>query len=345
MKKIDLDKVAKALGVSKTLVSLVLNDKGAKYGISEKTQKEVIKKAKELNYKPNLIARGLRTGRSNIIGLVVADISNPFYARISRSIEKMASKNGYNLIICSSEENEEKEEQLIDILVRGQNADGVIVSSTQKNSAYFSKLQKENTPFVLIDRYIPRLNANYVTVDNFNGAFAITEHLIRLGYKKIGMLTISPHFISTISDRVKGYKAALKKNNVPFNKKIVREIPFATAYESVDKEIRELTGKGGVDALFVVNNNLAVYCLEVLNKIGLRIPQDVALTCFDDLEMFKFCDPSITAVAQPVEDIGHNAFELLLNQMKAKEKASVKQIVLPTELIIRRSCGKYLRGS
>lgn len=343
MKRIDLDKVAKALGVSKTLVSLVLNNKGNKYGISAKTQKEVFKKAKELNYKPNLIARGLRTGKSNIIGLIVADISNPFYAKISRSVEEMASRNGYNLIICSSEEKEEKEEQLIDILVKGQNADGVIVSSTQKSSSFFAKLQKENKPFVLIDRYIPRLNANYVTVDNYKGAFELTEHLINTGYKRIGMLTISPHFISSISDRVKGYKAALKKHGIPFNKKIVREIPFNN-YNSVEKEVSDLiTGGNGIDALFAVNNNLAVYSLEVINKLGLHIPQDVALTCFDDLDMFRFCDPPITAVSQPVEEIGHKAFELLLDQMKQKDKAVPgKQVVLPTQLMIRKSCGHYL---
>jgi LacI family transcriptional regulator len=342
MKKVDLDAVAKAVGVSKTLISLVLNNKGDQYGISAKTQKAVIKKAQELNYKPNLIARGLRTGKSNIIGLVVADISNPFYAKISRSIEELASKSGYNLIICSSEENEKKEEQLIEILIKGQNADGVIISSTQKTSAFFNRLQKEDTPFVLIDRYIPKLNSNYVTVDNFKGAFDVTEQLIDKGYKKIGMLTISPHFISSINDRVKGYKAALKKNHLTFNPKIVREIPFNDLYASIEKEINDLVSvPNTIDALFVVNNNLAVYCLEVIHKIGLNIPEDIALVCFDDLEMFKFCNPPITAVAQPVEEIGHKAFDILLEQMKNKGKVTknnYQQIVLPTELIIRKSC-------
>ncbi len=340
MKKIDLEKVAKDLGVSKTLVSLVLNNKGDKYGISAKTQKEVFEKAKELNYKPNLIARGLRTGKSNIIGLIVADISNPFYAKISRSIEYSASRKGYNLIICSSEENDKKEQELIEILIKGQNADGVIVSSTQNTAKLFNELQAENKPFVLIDRYIPKLKCNYVTVDNYKGAFELTEHLISSGYKNIAMLTISPHFISSVHDRVNGYKDALKKHGIGFNKKNLREIPFNNIPALVEQELKDLvSGKTPIDALFVVNNNLAVYCFETINKLGLKIPKDIALTCFDDLDMFKFSDPPITAVAQPVEEIGEKAFELLLSLMNSKNSPPEnKEIVLATELKIRKSC-------
>ncbi len=340
--KIDLEKIAKELGVSKTLVSLVLNNKAAKYGISEKTQKSVLKKAKELNYKPNLIARSLRTGKSNIIGLVVADISNPFYSKIARSIENSASQVGYHLIICSSEEKASKERELIDLLIKGQTAEGLIISSTQNEAQFFHELQKSGKPFVLIDRLIPKVNCDTVTVDNYKGAFELTEHLIKCGHKRIAMLTISPNFISSIADRVKGYKEALKKHKIKFDASLLREIPFNNVAGKVDKELKDLTsGKKPIEALFVANNNLAVSCLDTLNHLGLKVPDDVALACFDDLEMFKFSSPEITAVAQPLQEIGDKAFQLLYTQMKAgKPDKKSEAIILPTKLQIRKSTKK-----
>ncbi len=343
MKKIDLDKLAKTLGVSKTLVSLVLNGKGDRYGISKKTQNEVLKKAQEMNYKPNLIARGLRTGKSNIIGLIVSDISNPFYAKISRSIEDSASKNGYNLIICSSEEDENKEKELIELLVRGQNADGIIVSSTQQKAVFFNELQAAGKSIVLIDRTIPLYEGNYVTVNNYGGAFELTEHLIKNGHRKIAMLTISPQFISSITQRVEGYKDALKKHGIVFNKNYLKEIPFNDISGSVNRDLKALLkGKQAVDALFVANNNLAVSCFETINNMRLKIPADIALTSFDDLDMFKFSDPPITAVAQPVQEIGEKAFGIVLNLMQnksGKKQGKSKEIKLAVELKIRKSCG------
>ncbi len=346
MKRLSLEEFAKKLGVSKTLVSLVLNGKGDKHGIKKATQKLVLEKAAELNYRPNLIARGLRTGRSNVLGLIVADISNTFYATISRSIEAEARKLGYQMMVCSTEEIGKNEEQLIEMLIGEQNASGVIIATTQQDPEKFKVLQERGTPLVLIDRVIPKLNVDSVTVDNYKGAFEATEHLLNIGYKRIGLFSISPDFLSSISDRKKGYRDALKKHDIRFNPSLVHEIPFDNIRESVFKELKELVRPPhGIDALFTLNNNIAAYALEFLNEAGLRIPRDVAVISFDDVDYFRFVTPPVTAVAQPIQEIGKKAVMLLNEQISGERKRKVpRNIVLPVEMIVRKSCGAFLKN-
>ena len=193
MKKTSLADIAKALDVSKTLVSMVLNGQGDLHGINVNTQKRVMDKAKELNYKPNRMARGLRTGKSNSIGLIVADIANPFYAKIARSIEDYAYDKGFHLMFASSDENPKREEELIDMLTDRQ-VDGLIIASTlnESNKQPLVNLKNSNIPFVLIDRYIEGIEVDMVVGDNEKGAFDLTNHLLDKGKKKIALLTVSP---------------------------------------------------------------------------------------------------------------------------------------------------------
>ena len=345
MKKTSLADIAKALNVSKALVSIVLNGKGNDHGINEDTQKRVHAKAKELNYKPNAIARGLRTGRSNTLGLIVADISNVFYAKICRAIEEKAHEKGYHLMISSSEEKPDREEELIRVL-RERQVDGLIITTTQMDQKEILQLKKEKFPFVLIDRQLPEVDTNYVVVDNYGGAFEVVEHLINLGFKRIGHLTISPAHLSTLKDRTRGYKDALVKHGLKVEDSLIREVPFDDVREGVRREMKELVSPpNSVDAVFVANNNLAINALICLKEMELRIPQDVAMVVFDDIEMFRFVHPPITAVAQPIEEIGYQALEMLLQKINEKGKSDENShVVLNPELIIRRSCGSYLRS-
>jgi len=340
LKKTSLNDIAKSLNVSKALVSFVLNDQGDEKGISSETQKKVLKKAKELNYKPNHIARGLRLGKSQTIGLIVADISNKFYAKIAKQIEVVASENNYNLFFCNSDENQEKEVELIDML-KERRVDGIIISTTQKNTAVFTQLKKEKYPFVLIDRNLPKLSANFVGVDNYTGAFQATEHLIRNGYQKIGLLKISPSYLSTIREREQGYRDALKKNGMRVNNKLIKTINFSDIRLTVRAALRELIQPPfSIDALFSVNNNITVACMEYLNEMNLRIPQDMAIVSFDDIDLFRFSYPTITAVAQPVDEIGEVAVNILLDEINGISQEK-KQVALPVKLIERRSCGIF----
>ncbi len=340
MKKTSLSDIAKSLKVSKTLVSFVLNGQGREKGISYDTINRVEEKVKELNYKPNHVARGLRTGKSHTIGFIVTNISNKFYAKIARNIEEVASRHNYNLIICSSDENPEKEIELINMLKERQ-VDGIIISTAQKNVGFFSRLKKEKYPFVLIDRKLPRLSTNFVGVDNYTGAYEATEQLIKNGYQKIGMLNISPSYLSTIKDREHGYRSALNDNGIRVNNKLIRSINCFDIQEMVKSALRELIQPPfKIDAIFSVNNNITIACMEYLNEKNVRIPQDLAIVSFDDIDLFRLSYPTITAVAQPIEEIGKMAVNILMDEIDGIAQNN-KQVVLPVKLIERRSCGIF----
>lgn len=346
MKKITLDDIAKSLGVSKTLVSLILNNKAKEHGISADTVERVLKKVKELNYMPNQAARGLRTGKSNLIGLIVADISNPFYAKISRAIEDLAWKNDYHLMVCSSDEDPEKEAQLVRILKEKMQVEGLIISPTTDNIDTFRELKKQEFPFVLIDRYYNKFDSNYVVVDNMKSSYEAVKKLISNGAKRVGMLNLSPSHISTLTERAEGYKAALKDAGRKFEKELLREIPYNDIRNSVRKALHEmLKSDQPIDALFVANNHLAVACLEAMEELGLRIPYDLMLISYDDVDVFKFSYPPVSAVAQPIEEIGTKAVEILFHNINNKaSRSSTRHVTLPANLVIRRSCGSFLHG-
>jgi LacI family transcriptional regulator len=337
-KKISLSDIAASLGVSKTLVSMVLNNRADEKGISKDTQKRVWEKVKEMNYKPNMMARGLRLGRSNTIGLIVSDIANPFYARIARYVENYLEPKGYSMMICSTDEDIEKEARLIRML-KDRQIDGLIISSSQKNSKEFKSMMEEKYPFVLIDRTMADLKTNSVAVDNFRGAYDAISHLMKQGYKNIAAFAVSPVHVSTINDRIEGYLRCIKDNGLTYGKKLLVEIPFTDVKNSVKYQLSNiLYGKEKVEAIFAVNNNIAITCLEMLNEMKVRIPEDIGFVCFDDLEVFKFSRPSITAVSQPIDEICKNAVEILLEEIINKDKVTEKrQIKLTTTLVIRRS--------
>lgn len=338
MKRVSLADVADALGVSKTLVSLVLNGRGDEKGISKDTQKRVHEKVKELNYKPNQFARGLRIGKSNTIGLIVADISNSFYAKICRSVEDAAASKGYNVIICSSDENHEREKALIQML-RERQVDGLIVASTLSNTEEFKEFKKDGFPFVLIDRHFSDINSNYVVVDNREGAKNAMNHLIGAGYQNIACFSISPAYISSIVDRIDGCKDALEEHGMKGDDLILKEIPFDGIQAGVERSITEiLNGNPKADAIFALNNTIAIACLRELKKKGIRIPEHLALMSFDDRESFELCSPTISAVAQPIHEIGEEATTMLLANIEKKGTPWQNQhVTLTTELIVRDS--------
>jgi LacI family transcriptional regulator len=343
MKKTSLKDIAEQLGVSKTLVSLVLNNRGNEKGISAATQKKVKDLAKKLNYNPNQMARSLRLGSSKTIGLIVADISNTFYSTIAKNIEEEAAKQGYNVMFMSSLEDPEKEAKMIRLLLdRG--VDGLIISTSFKGRDEIHQLRDGNVPFVLIDRYIPGVKTNNVLVDNYHGAFDMTEHLLNLDLKRIALLTISPSHLSTMKQRVSGYKDALRKHGVPVNNNLIREIPHDSIYKSMEITLKELIIKKNVQSIFFLNNNLTKAGLELINKFNLRIPQDISIASFDDIDMFRFSYPTITSVIQPKEEIGRYAFNVLLNRINNKGNSIEKQqMILPVKLVIRNSCGSFLK--
>ena len=295
-----------------------------------------------MHYKPNLVARGLRLGASKTIGLIIPNIGNLFYARIARVIEDEAGKYGYRVMSASSDENPEKEVGMIKVLLERQ-IDGLILASSLKDSAEIMNLRKEKVPFVLIDRYFPQIKSNYVIVDNYHASYNVVTHLINQGFKKIGLLKITPSYLTPIKSRLAGYKDALHDHGIRFDKRLVKEIPFGGIRNAMEQALPELLFKPvSADALFFLNNDLTVTGLGIINKLGLRIPQDVAIISFDDLELFQLLYPPVTAVAQPWQEMAKEAVRVLMQEIKSSgTKKEKSQVILPARLEVRKSCSKF----
>lgn len=339
VKKTLLEDIANQLNVSKTLVSMVINGKGDAYGISKKTQKLVLDKALEMEYTPNVFARALRTGKSHLIGLLVADISNPFYSNIAKFVEKELAEKGYNLMICSTDENSEKEESLISLFAEQQFMDGLIIATTAISGQYFEKEKLQNFPIVFIDRYLPDIKSNYVVANNYQGSYELTDLLIHKGCKNILALNISPSYISSLSDRIRGFKDCLEKHGLPCNKDNIIEISFNDIQNEVRKTlVKVLNENKKIDAIYTLNNNLATACLNVFNELGFDAEKEgLRFASFDDISLFDFVKPNIISVSQPIEQIGVEAATLVLKIIddKNSEPKEYKNIVLPTSIISR----------
>lgn len=338
MKKIFLKDIAKALNVSKTTVSLVLNNKGGENKISKETQQKITAYAKEHHYVPNQLARGLSRGKSETIGLIIPNISDTFYAEIASCLEKKAENFGYTVIFSSSNEDPEKEAELIRSMLNRQ-VEGLIIASTQQNQKEIAALKKGNYPFVLIDRHYPEIETDYVVVDNFNGAKAATEHLLNSGRRKIGFVTLEPG-LEAIKQRLMGYQDALRAFRIEPLKELVKELGTGSYKLEMNHAIRELWSfPNTVDSIVFSTHYLAALGLRELRKFNIKVPQEVAIVSFDEMNDFDLVDPPITSIIQPVADIGNLALEILMNKIDGKGPKISKKKVLDVRLEIRKSCG------
>ena len=338
VKKTLLEDIAKELNVSKTLVSMVINGKGDTYGISKKTQDKVLAKAGEMEYTPNVFARALRTGKSHLIALLVADISNPFYSNIAKHIEKELASKGYNLMICSTDENVEREEKLISLFAEQHMVDGLVIATTNTSGDYFKKERLRNFPIVFIDRYLPDIESNYVVANNYQGSLELTELLIKKGCKNILALNITPSHISSLTERVKGYKDALKKNDIPYKNENLLEVSFNNIQNDVREKLTNRLKQGEkLDAIYTLNNHIATACLNVFNEIGFDAKKEgVCLASFDNISLFDFVSTNIISVSQPLEQIGIEAANLALNLIDNKSNDNgFKKVILPISIILR----------
>ena len=335
MKKTSLSDIADAVGVSKSLVSLVLNNRGDEHGINKDTQQKVREAAEKLNYSPNAMARGLRTGKTHTIGLITADIANPFFARMARSIEDFAITKDYHLLVSSSDERADSEIQLIEMMQNRQ-VDGLIISSTlvDKDANILHNLKKSNFPFVLIDRYLPDANFPYVVSDNMEGMKKLTQHLIDQHRKKIALFTLSPSYISSINDRILGYKEALQQNSLSLDEELIIEVPFDDIHRVSD--YFDLLETKEVDAVITLNNSLAYACLKECKKRHIEIPKKWAFASFDNVDWFELSSPNITGVYQPINEMGQKAVEILLDKISGKTVKN-SQLKLEVKLVVRES--------
>lgn len=335
MKKISIKDIARQAGVSTTTVSFVLNGKSKENRISEPVSEKIQQLAIKLNYKPNHVARGLRTGQTKTIGLMVEDISNFFFANMAKAVEDEADKSGYKVLYCSTENSDQKAIGLLDML-RYRQVDGYIITPTKSMEKEIELLKKDNKPIVLIDRYFPAVPTNYVMIDNFRAAYEAIDHFIKMGYCHIGIVTTDSGQLQ-MQERMEGYMAALKDHKIPFNKRLVKKVSFDVPREKSVEEIREmLAGIKRPAAVFFTTNYLGIYGLESIKQLGLNIPEDIAVISFDDHDLFRLHTPGITAVSQPISEMGKQAVNILIRALNGEEQ--LQQLVLPAMLVKRESC-------
>jgi LacI family transcriptional regulator len=338
-KKVSLKDIAQKVGVSIALVSYVLNNK--KQGrISEEVSKKIRETALKLNYRPNQIAKSLKTSKTNTIGLVVADIANPFSSTLARIIEDEAEKNDYTVIVGSSDEKEERSKRIINVMLDRQ-VDGIIFAPAENDQPLIQYLQKSKVPFVLIDRYFPDLKVNYVAVNNSEASFTGVDHLYNAGCRRIGFVGFRTTLFH-LQDRKKGYLAALKKHGIAVNRSLIREVPIDTTAEEVKEAIKALLSLSEpADAIFFASNKVSTLGLKYINKLGLKVPGDLKILSFDQSDATDLFYATLTHIRQPLEEMGQIAVQTLLEIMSKPKK--ITQIHLPAKLVVGESTGVTIK--
>ena len=326
--------IAHDLGLSIVTVSKVLRDHP---DISAETREKVLKRMKEVNYRPNLAARALVTGRTFSVGLVVPDLVHPFFGEMAKGMSRVLRKKGYNLIISSSEEDPRLEQQEVDQLL-ARRVDALIIASAQTSGEMFQRIEDQGTPYVLVDRKFAGLSANFVGVDDFAAGKIATEHLIGIRRRRIAH--IAGPAVSTATGRLDGYRRALAAHQIALNPDylIVRqygdEASDQTGYEAM-RALLALSPRP--DGVFCYNDPTAMGAMEAVLERGLRIPQDIAIVGCGNVRYAGFLRVPLTSVDQQSEQIGDRSAKLVLAQIEAKGSARPKTILLDPNLIVRQS--------
>ena len=329
MARVSIKDVANRLGVSAATVSLVLNGKDKDGRISEVLAEKIRIEAKSMNYEPNSFARGLRSGRSETIGLIVADISNPFFAHLAFHIQENAEKYGYTVFITNSNESTEKMEKMISIL-KSRQVDGFIIVPTEHGEKLIDNLIRDKFPVVLLDRYYTEINTSYVTVNNFQASMEATNLLLNLNCKRIALVVYNiclPH----MQDRKKGYIEAMTKKEL-YDPKLIKEVNYQTLNDDIQKAMTELvTDSEKVDGIFFASNTISIIGLKILLALRIDISKDVKVISFDRNDVFELSNFSIPFIQQPISEMGKRAVDLLFKQITQHDFSLVHE-VLQTKL-------------
>lgn len=332
---ITIDDVAKLAGVSRATAGRVVGNYGS---VSEKSRERVWDAVRQLDYQPNLIARGLRSQTTKTIAVIVGSIRNTYSTALVYAVEKEAQKKGYNVLICTTHEDIEKElKHLKDLNSR--KVDGVILMSAYRADANMDKKYKEfyisKLPIVFVDRNIPGINRDVIQSENFDASYKATKYLMDMGHRKIGIIATSN--FSTVQERIKGYKAAFANAGIEYDESL-----FASVDELSDKMSRKvchefLEEHPDITALYILNNSLCSGVLLDLKERQMKIPQDISLLVWDDEEYNELLD--ITTIEQPITEIGKQATRRLFELIgEPEETTDFECKKLDPELIIRKSC-------
>lgn len=331
-KRVSLKDIAQKVGVSTSLVSYVLNNQ-LENRINKETAEKIRRVASEMRYQPNQIAKSLKSNKTQTIGLIVSDIANPFSSGIARIIEDEAKRNNYTVIFGSADENYKKSESLINVLLSRQ-VDGFIIAPPAGLEKQLIRLQQQDVPFVLIDRYFQDLDVSYITIDNFQASFNAVRLLIENGFKNIGFINYKTKLIH-LKERTRGYKEALTQAGIPFVRQNLKEINEDNLKEEIKMAIDELMNrKKPIDALFFTSSNVSIEGLAYLCRMGVDVPEQLGVLCFDETNAYDLFQCPVTYIKQPLKGIGQTAVQLLLKSINDRV---VSKVVLKTEMIVRSS--------
>lgn len=332
--KVNLKSISKDLNISPGTISRVLNGKAKEFRISDATVKKVTEYAQKVGYSPNLLAKSLQASKSFTIGLILPDISNPFFSMMAKHIEKEASQKKYSILLMDSDENIIKEETAVKNL-SDRKVDGMILCPIGNKKSHYEKLlNKVHCPIMFVDRYIKDLDIPFVTTNNYQGSYEATRFLIENGHTKIGIIR-GDNKLATVSERENGYLSALKDAHLLIEKQYIIGEAFSeeNGYLSL-KKLMALAEKP--TAILCLSNQICFGLLKAAMELKLSLPNDLSVISFDDNPYAQFISPALTTVKQFNDKMGKEAFGLLFKMIDNKKIVNHK-VKINTELVIRKS--------
>lgn len=335
---VTLNDIAKKANVSPMTVSRVINKSDH---VSEETRKKVEAIIEQMDYIPNSSARYLTSKRSKILSLVITDITNPFFTKLARGAEDKAKQMGYRLMLCNSDENLEKESDYIKMLI-STGVDGVMITPSEDRSRKnLRTLNRYDIPYVLIDRKINGIHADAIHGDSQTGTRELLDHLIEQGHERIAIIN-GPLDVSTARERQETYIKTLAAHNLPIHHEYIFHSQYTN--EDIGEDIVKLLSlpvEERPTAIFAVNNFIAINAIKELRKHGVRVPEEISVVCFDDLDAAIDLNPFLTVAAQPAYDFGFTGAQMLIERIEDKAPEEFRELVLPPKLIVRKSTASF----
>lgn len=328
MERIRMKEVAEAVGVSVNTVSRALNGKSE---ISPETRERVLEVAAKLGYRPNKLARGLRSKKTGTIGVIVADIANPYFSMLVKGVVKTTQTYDYSIVLQSTDEDYDREEEAIQVLLAEQ-VDGVLIAPTQKGIETIEELSESGVPFVLMSRYFMELDTDYVIMDDVQGGLLATEYLLKQGHERIAMVN-GPLHISSARERLEGYKKALSEQGLEVDASLV--VAEVLTMDDGYRAARQLLRGSPPSAIFTFSDFVAFGVMRALRERGLRVPTDVAVVGFDDILFASCLETPLTTVGGSKKTLGCEAAELLIRKLNGVGKGEREQLRLPVQLVLR----------
>ena len=331
---VTINDVAKKAGVSKSSVSRVLN--GNYEYMSEDLKNRIISVMNELNYSPNLLAQSLKKKKTGVIGIILSDISNPFWSEVLKGVQMECSKNGYGLMVNNSDEDSDEEKENVTLL-RSKQVDGMIINTSGKNTDMYQGLLEDGYPFVLLDRLLNNLKADTVVVDNVLGANRAVSYLIEQGHERIAILSYPPENKSPREDRLYGYRQTLVDHGIPIDEDLIK-ICEQEQGKGVEATVELLSMANKPTAIFSTHAMLNLEILTGVEECKLQVPNDVSVLGYDDFAWVPLLNPPLTTVGQPAFELGAKAAKLLIERIEKQRDDEGIVIQLDPQLIVRKSC-------